>query len=646
MTAIISYIKKSSLLAAVLWHTANLCAQYSPVADSLLRLANLQKTDTAKAPVFYLLGDELSATDTTHAIRFIQQGLQLAGDHSYYQGLGYFYLGRLYMDYDIIKSEASFDKALSLLSRYTTPASYRYQSRSWANKGVIAQYKNDNKTFIRIILNKSIPLAVKAGDSLAVAQGYTNLSLPFLNFGNFEKAILYAGRSIAIFQRNGPRDLRQTDNFINLAKIYLQKEDNVQARVHLDSAYTIIQTKPGSLYDPYYYTTEAQYYINTRQPELAVQSIDKGLAVAENIKSRNDLRTLLYQKARLFQSTSNTRSARDILLQMYEKGYVTTDLDRKQIYHDLATTEADLQHMSAAFNWLKKYAALSDSLNETQTRIQIAGLEAKFNYVQKENELLAAGNKIRTQQFIIWGSIAGLLVASVLFIYFSRIRKSRTEQEVRSLKQQQEIAVTQALLQGEEKERARMARDLHDGLGGMLAGVKINLTNALQDDPSSEISRVILQLDDSVTELRRIARNMMPEALLRSGLRTALSDLCQSISNEQLRVDFSFMNISDTLPRQEQIIIYRIIQELLANIVKHAGASEAFVQCSQDEAVFYITVEDNGNGINPAGHGNRRGIGLDNIRSRVDFLKGRMDLHSEPGKGTIINIELKINGNQ
>ncbi|SDD97951.1 tetratricopeptide repeat-containing sensor histidine kinase [Niabella drilacis] len=645
MAATVSYIKKSSFLFAILWHAVNLFAQYGSAADSLLQLANHQKTDTAKARILYLVGDELSATDTARASRFIQQGLHLSGNRSYYQGLAYFYWGRLYMDYDIRKGEAFFDQALSLLSRHTTPASYRYQSRSWANKGVIAQYQNDNQTFIDIVLNQSIPLALKAGDSLAVAQGYTNLSLPFLNFGNFEKAILYAGKSIAIFQRNQPRDLRQADNFINLAKIYLQKEDNIKARANLDSALSIIRTQPGSLYDPYYYTTEAQYYINTHQPAPAMQNIDKGLSVARKIKSRNDLRTLLYQKARLFQSQHKTLEARDILLQLYRNGYITTDLDRKQIYRDLATTEADLQHMTAAFDWLSQYAALSDSMNDVQTRVQIARLEAKFNYVQKENELLAISSKVKTQRIIMWGSIGGLLLASLLFVYFSRLRRSRAEQQVRSLKQEQEIAVTQALLQGEEKERARMARDLHDGLGGMLAGVKINLTNALHDDPSSEINRVIIQLDDSVTELRRIARNMMPEALLRSGLRTALSDLCQSLSNEQLRVDFSFMNISNSLPRQVQIIIYRIIQELLANIVKHSGASEAFVQCSQDGTVFFITVEDNGSGINPDDHGNRRGIGLDNIRSRVDFLKGSMDLHSEPGKGTIVNIELRIHDN-
>ncbi|WP_169540055.1 tetratricopeptide repeat-containing sensor histidine kinase [Niabella aurantiaca] len=620
-------------------------AQYGPVADSLLRLSGMQKTDTAKAAILYLLGDELSTTDTLHGVHFIQQGLQLAGKHAYYRGVGHFYLGRLYMDYDASRSEANFDRALLFLSNYTTPASYRYQSRAWANKGVLAQYKSDNKTFADVLLLHAIPLAAKAGDSLAVAQGYTNLSLPFLNFGNYEKAILYAGKSVAIFQRNQPKDLRQADNFINLAKICSQKGDNTGAKTHLDSALSIIQTQPGSLYEPYYYTTEAQYYINTHQPGRAAQSIENGLSVAEKIKSRNDLRTLLYQKARMLQDEGNIRAARDVLLKMYRDSYITTDLDRKQIYHDLAMTEASLKNMTAAFSWLTQYAALSDSLNEARTKIQIAALETKYSYAQKENELLAISNKANVQRMIMWGCIGGLLLASLLFFYFSRIRSARAEQEVRSLKQRQQIALTQALLQGEEKERARMARDLHDGLGGMLAGVKINLTNALQEDSSTEIGRVIMQLDDSVTELRRIARNMMPEALLRSGLRTALSDLCQSVSNEQLTVDFSFMNISETLPRQIQIIIYRIIQELLSNIVKHSGASEAFLQCSQDEDVFYITVEDNGRGMNTAEAGKHRGIGMDNIRSRVDFLKGRMDVHSGPAKGTIINIELKTNGN-
>lgn len=141
-------------------------------------------------------------------------------------------------------------------------------------------------------------------------------------------------------------------------------------------------------------------------------------------------------------------------------------------------------------------------------------------------------------------------------------------------------------------------------------------------------------------ELRRIARNMMPQTLLNSGLEAALKELCTLTANDRLKVYSKFMNLRRDLSTQVQLIIYRIVQELLANVVKHAAATEAFVQCSQDENMFYLTVEDNGSGYTQKDRHIRTGLGLENIKSRIDFLKGKMEVAGGSGKGTIVNIEL------
>ena len=204
------------------------------------------------------------------------------------------------------------------------------------------------------------------------------------------------------------------------------------------------------------------------------------------------------------------------------------------------------------------------------------------------------------------------------------------------------------MLDGEERERVRVARDLHDGLGGMLAGVKLNLSGWANDHADvpqdKDLGKVIDQLDSSVTELRRIARNMIPETLLNFGLEQALKDLVTFYMKDDLNIDFQPFNIARDIPISTQLNIYRVVQELLSNAVKHANATELVLQCSQNEKNFLITVEDNGRGFDPDKLKTSKGIGLHNLQSRVEFMNGKMELITAPGEGTTVNIEIELDG--
>ena len=617
----------------------------STAGDSLLMLYKKAANDTTKARLLFEIGDHLSTTDTAKAISYNQQGMQLAKNNMYTQAIGHFYRGRIYMDYNYDAGKAEFKKANSLFEKFHFAESYIYQSRSWSNIAVLEQYQNNDKEYTSILLDKAIPLALKAGDKIKMAGYYTMVGLPFMNNRNLQKAIYYFTRSNNIIKSIGTDSEYSLGNYVNIARSYCFLKDHNSAKKYLDSAYRYTQLFPHSGYSTDYYIVKSMYHIDLKEIEKGINSLDNGLKLARKNKNPFEIRELLYQKARIYDEQKNYKEAKTTIQELLSGNYGLVDGDKKQLYHDLAYLYEQLGDIKEAYKWLEKYTEFSDSLTTQNNKLEFAKLEAKYNYEKKEKELLLVSSKEKMQRMLMWISFGGLLTASLLFMYLYRLRKAKSDQQVQSLKQQQQIALTQALLQGEEKERARLARDLHDGLGGMLAGVKINLTHALEGINTPEINKAIGQLDNSVTELRRIARNMMPESLLRSGLETALADLCESLFSEKLKVYHSFINIHDEVfSKQVQIIIFRIIQELLTNIVKHAEASEAYLQCSQDGAYFYITVEDNGKGINQSGYSSRRGIGLDNIQSRVDFLKGKMDFNSEPGKGTITNIEIRTDG--
>jgi len=159
-------------------------------------------------------------------------------------------------------------------------------------------------------------------------------------------------------------------------------------------------------------------------------------------------------------------------------------------------------------------------------------------------------------------------------------------------------------------------------------------------------TRALEQLDSSIGEMRRVAHNMMPEALVRLGLPQAVQDYCDGVNeSNQLTVKCQIHGLEERLDPTTEIVVYRIIQELLNNIVKHANASEALVQLMRQDDRLSITVEDNGKGFDPSTV-STRGAGLSNVRSRVDYLKGEMDLRSEPGKGCSIHIECNLSQNE
>jgi signal transduction histidine kinase len=156
--------------------------------------------------------------------------------------------------------------------------------------------------------------------------------------------------------------------------------------------------------------------------------------------------------------------------------------------------------------------------------------------------------------------------------------------------------------------------------------------------------RSLDMLDTSIHELRRVAHNMMPEALVKFGLEEALKDYCANLNNAHiLNVQYQSFGMAQRIDNSTEIIIYRIIQELLNNIFKHAKATEVLVQLLREENRLSITVEDNGKGFDVSNLEKSKGDGWANIRSRVDYLKGKLDLHSDAQKGTSVNIECLLN---
>jgi len=204
------------------------------------------------------------------------------------------------------------------------------------------------------------------------------------------------------------------------------------------------------------------------------------------------------------------------------------------------------------------------------------------------------------------------------------------------------------MIEGQEKERKRLAIDLHDGLGGRLSGISMNLSKLDKDEPKQypkkQLQKVMKDLNDSLTELRNIARNMMPETLMKFGLQAALKDYCSSMTGSDTKVTLQFYGNDKGININQQVTMYRVIQELINNAIKHAKATEVLVQFMREGNNVDITVEDNGVGFNKNESLKKKasGMGLSNLQTRVAYLKGNIDFESEENEGTTVNVHINI----
>jgi signal transduction histidine kinase len=302
---------------------------------------------------------------------------------------------------------------------------------------------------------------------------------------------------------------------------------------------------------------------------------------------------------------------------------------------------------------------LDDSLTNEKINNNINIGEIRYETDKKELQIANLESQRKLQQLTIkqqntFNWVLGGSALSILFIALLSWRNFRQKQllqkqQILDLEKEKQLLATESMLKGQEEERSRLAKDLHDGLGGMLSGVKFSFSNLketmhMEQQDMKSFERNIDLLDSSIKELRRVAHSMMPEVLIKYGLDAALRDYCTFINTSGIiKVIYQSHGLENIGTNQTvNVTIYRVIQELLNNIVKHASATTAIVEINKEGQKIVITVDDDGKGFDQAALQNGNGIGWANITNRLNYLKARVDIQTEAGKGTSVNIDFDV----
>lgn len=468
---------------------------------------------------------------------------------------------------------------------------------------------------------KAYSLAGSINDSVSVVKSLFNWATMEVNNGNLDTALIMFKSIVKNAKRNNDK-YTVMDGLNNLGEIYYQKGDYNTSLKQYNQIASILKNFDDEEYQLYLYMNRGNTRIALGKFEDAHEDLLKATEIARRLNTNAELMYTYQFRAQLAEKMKDYKEA----LAYWKiadsiKQKVVTDDSRKHI-----------QQLEVKYRTAQKDLSLSKQNIE---------LIKKENAIKKKNAQNTA---------LVTGCILLALVLVLLFRnLYQRKKLSVKERElhnqrIRELEKRHQFDAMQSILRAQEEERSRLAKDLHDGIGGLLSGVKLGLSGMqesqlVSSEDEERLEHVIRQLDKSITELRRVSHNMMPEALINFGLKEALENYCESLNlSGQIKVRLQTYGLESRMDNDEEISIYRIVQELLNNIIKHAAASNVLIQLTHEDQKFSLTVEDDGKGFDMDNINIRNSAGIINIQSRAEFLNGTVDFQTAPGEGTSVTI--------
>ena len=510
---------------------------------------------------------------------------------------------------------------------------------------------------------KALAIFEELGNVYAVQALLHEICIVLIRNNDLDRGLDFAYQALALSKTGGSR-LKNAHIYKTIGEIKSRQQLIDSAFIYFNNAITIFQEKNKSIEVADLQIRIGKLYIDQGQYERALAILDKSSPVFEDKAFEKELARVKMYKGLAYAEMKNY----DVGIQYLEQSKLMSErandiAQLKFIYKKIADVYAERKNFELAYNNHLKYKMVEDSINSMERSRVIKELETKYRVEQKDQNILRLSQtasdsqaKLRSQNYYIIGLVIGaalfLLVSIILYrnlSYNKLIAKQKEEinqHKIKELKKDKRLVTMQAMIEGQEQERRRVAQDLHDGLGGLLSTVKLKFDAAKMEQFSFGQSKAYEKgselLDLACHEVRKIAHNMMPGAITKFGLIPAIKDMCLTLEKAQgIRIDFQTINWTRQLSEDLSITIYRIIQELLNNISKHSNATEAIVQLSCHEEYIHLVVEDNGQGFE-ANSSSDNGLGLSSIKSRVDYLNGKLEIESFPNQGTTFNINFPL----
>ncbi len=466
----------------------------------------------------------------------------------------------------------------------------------------------------------------------------------------------------------GDEHLRErTYLFSDLSKVYRKQGDLEKEYFYLNKSLELNKVLQDTLLEVEFLFDKIQNYETLSELDSAIVLSFTAFRLSKQIEHRENISLSLFHIADL--NRKKRRFKRAIKYFKQSENYLSSkpyNESRLNLYRELSKCYHQLNQYDTAYVYSVLYATLNDSILNQGRQESMNNLTIKYETRETKNEikLLEQEKKYseqtnKQQRRALYVLTGGLVLVLLLMYYFIRFYSQKikagniinlqkeeiNQRKIRELEDEMKINSMQSMIEGQEIERERIAKDLHDSLGGMLSSIKLQFESAKYKDKaitkSKDYNRATNMLDNAVNEVRNISRNLQPSSLKELGLVPAIKDLINRFESDIYPdIDLQCYNIPKHLDKMISLSIYRIIQEMLHNTIKHANASEILIQINREGDELVIHFEDDGVGFD-INNLRKRGMGLENIESRVNYLKGTLSIDSEIGKGSSFVIHVK-----
>ncbi len=635
-------MKKNALLLVFFAALFAVPLQAQHPADSLINVLNTKKlTISEQLETYRQICYKYIYEDPKVLKQYATHGLELAlkttdnamkARFTEYIGNSYVYL-------------ASYDTAFTYYQKaldFAKEAKHKaLEAEIYANMAVAYAGQGKREMELEYYL-KALPIHESTGNTENQITTLLNIASIHMNYDRDSRAIQYIEQAKALAEKTNYSDgIIATNN--KLGSYYQNIGNFEKAKEHLLKALEVSKTANNKIAELNSYYGLANTYRNGfKDYETAEKYADKALQLATEFNYPPAQSASYASLAYIYLSQKRYNDCLAAATNAWNLDSIDIATG-DDILLLIAISNLHLGNEEKANIFFNKHSDFIKQKNEERSQKNLIEMESKYETEKKEMQI--ASLKKDKKLYIGFG-ISGIVVLLLLSGFlFARHRlnvnkRKIAEFQVKQLEQEKQLVATQAVLEGETAERSRLARDLHDGLGGMLSVVKLNLKDmksySIMDNPDVvRFGNALEMLDQSIGELRRVAHHMMPESLMRYGLKVSLEDFCRAIPG----VNFIYLGEDPRLDSRLEVLIYRSAYELINNALKHSQATNINVQLMIDNGLVSLTVSDNGIGFDPKTA--ILGNGLENIRTRLALYNGKMNIHSSPGKGSEISVEIE-----
>ena len=540
-----------------------------------------------------------------------------------------------------------------LLNNIRKEDSIKYRINAYRSKGVANRLIGDLEKSLTFLFESS-EAALSNNNLKLLAEAYAEIAITYSANNDQTNSLRYDNKAIDAFRKLGM--LKELSiNLLNTGYTYYSLGKYDTALLYYNEAAPLFDSLKLTIGQAYNLGNRALVYLETNEFDQAEQDLLQAIEMLIPLGDQYGMADFHNQLGNLYLETGQNDKS---IYHTQKSLEMAEELGLKEQARDaslvLSKLSAEGGNYQEAYRLHQEYLAYRDSIQNEENTKAMADQRTEFEVSIREKEIEVLEKDKQLQNIYIIVALVFLLVFILLFLLSrqrlitnklaSKAERDQHEKDVQNLLQGQEKKTLQSMIEGREKERKHLAGELHNHLGSLLATVKMNLNGFEQED--QRINTLHQLVDQVYNDVRDMSHALNMGVSEDFGLVSALQELVDHLSQSgKLKIEFNAAVADCFIPFEQEIVLYRVVQELVSNVLKHAQATEMtlLLTCFEDEQLLNIMVADNGRGFDAeTAKVKADGMGLHSLDGMVSSLHGEMEIDSQAGKGTTINIDFPL----